>query len=314
MKAVMYHYVRHHDDALPHQRYLHVADFERQLDWFDAGLGFVSRDQFDEALLTGRAADGVVLTFDDSLRDHSEVVLPILEARGLWGIFYVPTMPYRTGRLLSVHRLHLLLGTFGGRRLLDEALCVVDDEMLAHHHVEEFHTATYGRLDDDAATDRFKRMLNYFISEQHRDAVIDRLVEATGIDETVVADSYYVEPAQLRAMHDAGMVIGSHSDAHLVLSTLDDAAQRADIALSMWTLHEMTGSPVETFCYPFGGFHTFSRSTEQALTEAGIRTAFNVEPRDISRADLIGRPLALPRYDCNAFPHGRASVGSTAQG
>jgi hypothetical protein len=96
-----------------------------------------------------------------------------------------------------------------------------------------------------------------------------------------------------------------------VLSTLDDAAQREDIALSVSTLHEMTGSSVDTFCYPFGGFHTFSRSTEQALAETGIRYAFNVEPRDISVADLVDRPLALPRYDCNAFPFGGAHLGSS---
>ena len=116
MKAVMYHYVRHHDGAAPYQRYLHVDAFERQLDELGSRWGFVDRSSFDRAIRQGRATDGVVLTFDDGLRDHAEVVLPILERRGLWGIFYIPTAPYRTGRMLAVHRVHHLIGTYGGRR------------------------------------------------------------------------------------------------------------------------------------------------------------------------------------------------------
>ena len=33
MIAIMYHYVREHDDDLPHFRHLHTEDFGRQLDW-----------------------------------------------------------------------------------------------------------------------------------------------------------------------------------------------------------------------------------------------------------------------------------------
>ena len=43
---------------------------------------------------------------------------------------------------------------------------MVDDDMLEHDHVAEFHHATYGRLDDDEATDEFKRVLNYLIADR----------------------------------------------------------------------------------------------------------------------------------------------------
>ena len=78
---------------------------------------------------------------------------------------------------------------------------------------------------------------------------------------------------------------------------------------SLSTLEELVGPGIDTFCYPFGGFHTFDADTERILTDCGIRYAFNVEPRDITSADLRDRPTALPRYDCNAFAHGRAHVG-----
>jgi peptidoglycan/xylan/chitin deacetylase (PgdA/CDA1 family) len=306
VKAVMYHYVREPDLRLPHQRFLHVDDFRRQLDWFGRELGFVPREAFERSVATGEPAEGVVLTFDDAVIDHVTHVLPELERRGLWGIFYVPTEPYRTGRLLPVHRVHHLIGTFGGRDLLQHLLDVVDDSMLAHSHVQEFHTSTYGRVDDDEATDRFKRVLNYFIAEEHRTAAIDALVRSFGIDEATVAARYYAPAEGLRELLDAGMVLGSHSDGHRVMSTLSEEGQRRDLETSLATLHDLLGSPVDTYCHPYGGFHSFDDATERILSELGIRYAFNVEARDVTSKDLLERPMALPRYDCNAFPHGTA--------
>ncbi len=310
MRAVMYHYVREHDPALPNQRYLHVDDFVSQLDWLEREFGFLTRERFDEAVRTGRAAGGVVLTFDDALTDHAEVVMPILRDRGLWGMFFVPTRPYRDGRLLDVHRVHLLTGRFDGAELIEALTPLVDESMLVHARVAEFRTLTYGRPDDDDLTDRFKRTINYFIDDDHRRAVLDGVVQSLGIDERAVARRYYVRPETLAEMHREGMVVGSHSDAHVVLSTLDPLAQRSDLATSVSTLSTLIGAPVEAYCHPFGGFHTFDRHTESTLTELGIRYAFNVEPRTVSDDDLRDRPMTLPRFDCNQFPHGRARIGA----
>lgn len=310
MKAVMYHYVRRPEDALPHQRFLHTECFEQQLDWLGEQFGFVTPEQWEQALDEARAPSGVVLTFDDALSDHARVVLPILIERGLWGIFFVPTAPYRTGRLLAVHRLHHLVGTFGGHHLLAAMHDTVEPSMLDERHVAEFQTTTYGRLDDDEATDEFKRSLNYFIEPQHRDAVIDQLVAALQVDEVAVAADYYCSTDELLQLRSAGMTIGSHSDEHLVLSTLGPQQQRTDLARSWAVLTDVLGEPVDTFCYPFGGHHTFGPETESILVELGARSAFNVESRDVTDRDLRERPTALPRYDCNEFPHGIAHRGN----
>ena len=73
-------------------------------------------------------------------------------------------------------------------------------------------------------------------------------------------------------------------------------------------LSKLIGEPVETFCYPYGGFHTFTPETEQLLLSAGSRDSFNVEARDIGPVDLLQRPQALPRYDCNQLPFGIAAL------
>src|SRR3546814_2495708 len=105
------------------------------------------------------------------------------------------------------------------------------------------------------------------------------------------------------------MIVGGHGVNHLLMSKLSDAEQAEEIDRSLAELGDVLGERVETFCYPYGGFHSFNATTERLLKEAGVRFSFNVEARDITRADLTGRPQALPRWDCNAFPHGRAHFG-----
>ncbi len=138
MKAIMYHYVRPDRADLPYFRHLHVDDFEQQLDYFVEEYGAVTQADFLAALEAGEPAPGVVLTFDDGLKDHYDYALPRLQARGLWGLFYVPTGVYAAGRLLDVHRVHLLLGRNGGAAVFAALQEIVTDNMITHGHVAEF--------------------------------------------------------------------------------------------------------------------------------------------------------------------------------
>ncbi|MDR9382126.1 MAG: polysaccharide deacetylase family protein [Natronomonas sp.] len=309
MKAVMYHYVRPDGHRPPDYYYLDLDDFRRQLDYFAAAFNLIDRKTFLEAVAGDRRLpeDAVVLTFDDGLLDHYRFVYPELDARGLWGIFYVPTGPYRDEKLLDVHRIHLLVGRYGGAKLLDPLLDVVGEGMITDRRIEQFRTYTYRRQDDAEHTKRVKRILNYFVAEDARDEVLTRL-EAEFSNATVDAGDYYISEDHLKEMHANGMLIGSHSVTHRVLSKLDVDEQRKEISSSFAFLNRvLDGLSVRTFCYPYGGFHTFTDDTERLLDASDCRFSFNVEPRDVSRSDVDDRPQALPRYDCNEFPHGDAS-------
>jgi peptidoglycan/xylan/chitin deacetylase (PgdA/CDA1 family) len=310
VKAIVYHYVRPAPDGLPFFRYLHVDDFRRQLDALEREFRLIDWPEFLR-ILDGEPPrpDAMVLTFDDGLRDHADYVLPELEARGLWAIFYIPTGPLATGKLLDVHRLHLLLGRHGGTVLVDHLTRLVEDGMLVDSQVRVFRELAYRNHHDDTDTKLVKRMFNYYIDPACREEVLDRAWAALG-DGLPDAAAWYVPLGRLRALADAGMLLGSHSVSHPVLASLPAGAQAREIDASFAFLDERVGKPpVRTFCYPYGGFHTFTAETERLLTAAGCRFSFNVEYRDITLADLRTRPQALPRYDCNRFPHGKASLG-----
>lgn len=316
MKAVMYHYVRPTPDDLPHFRYLHIDDFRRQLDLFDERWGFVQRQDFLAAAAgDGPTPKGVVLTFDDGFIDHHDHVLPILLERGLWGIFYVPTGVHSTRALLDVHRVHVLLGRYKAAELIDEARALIRPNMLSHDHVDAFRTLTYAdQPDNDEATLQFKRLLNYYISYEWRDHVLAMLMRNRIGDEAAFAASFYMDEAALRRLRAAGMLVGSHSLSHPVFSKLDAALQEQEIVQSFAyldaVLEPVGGMGVRSFCYPYGGFHSFTDETKTLLERHGCRFAFNVEPRDIAAEDWTRHRQALPRYDCNAFPYGGARCGA----
>ena len=314
MKAIMYHYVRPPPEGLPYFRYLHLDDFRRQLDHFGKTHRFITQEEFRDAL-AGESAmpQGVLLTFDDGLKDHVDHVLPELVKRGLWGLFYVPTGPYQTGAILDVHRVHLLLGRHGGRGMLEALREVTTEAMLPDQRREEFNTLTYDTQDNDQDTTLFKRILNYFMEEQARSRVLDDLM-AERFSTAPRIEDVYMARNDVQRIEESGSLLGSHGVNHQVMSRLSVARQEAEVHGSFAFLERLTGRlAMRSFCYPYGGFHSFTEETERILSSSGSLFSFNVEPRDVTIGDLRERPQALPRYDCNHFVFGRASTGEAVR-
>lgn len=305
MKAIMYHYVRPDNPELPYFRHLHVDDFVKQLDYFGNEYGFISKEEFQNSIVSQEPVNGVILTFDDGFKDHCRYVFPELIKRNLWGIFYIPTSSYSTKKLIDVHRIHMLIGRYGGSDIADATQGIINESMLSHGHVKEFRLETYSRQKNDASTNYVKRLLNYFIDYKYRETVIDQLMSIYFPNESDMTADFYMSEFELEKMHLSGMVIGSHTVNHPVMSKLSLNNQEREIIESFAFLKSITGkSSFKTFCYPYGGFHTFTSETEELLKKSGCHLSFNVESRDISQEDIVNRRQALPRYDCNLFPYG----------
>ena len=150
-----------------------------------------------------------------------------------------------------------------------------------------------------------KRLLNYFVSYKYRTEVIDRVIDEAFGATPPKTDEVYLRVEDLNEMSDGGMIIGSHTVTHPVLSKLSSESQKNEITKSFSFLQNtLPGLAIKTFCYPHGGFHTFTPDTEEILEAENVLFSFNVEPRDVTHSDLLSRRQALPRYDCNQFPFG----------
>ena len=176
MKPVMYHYVRPAADGLPYFPYLSLADFERQLDDFASDYGFVDRDAFVRWAEGGPAPDGVLLTFDDGLRDHVDYVLPALQARGLFGLFYVSSGPAITGRILDVHKVHLALGRLGS----EAAIAWLEGhapECLQADGKSSAAVSPYAHQTSDETTKFLKQLFNWRLTAEEREGALDGLLD-----------------------------------------------------------------------------------------------------------------------------------------
>lgn len=305
MKGIMYHYVRPETDSLPLLNYLHIEDFEKQLNYFGNEFGFLTKTDLRVSLESGQPLPGVVLTFDDGLNCHYDHVFPILKKYGLWGIFYVSTQVFSNEKVLDVHRIHILLAKMDPAILYKGLLDIIEDRYLVDSFRSGFYDLTYASQSNDKYTNAIKRILNYFISYEFREEVIDQLFERF-VPENISTDDYYLSTGHMTEMTRSGMVLGSHTVSHSVMSKLSLEKQEMEIISSFDFLNKKKlFNEFKTFCYPYGGFHTFTDDTEQILQQEGCDFSFNVEPRDIESQDLMFRKQALPRYDCNQFPFGQ---------
>ncbi len=79
-----------------------------------------------------------------------------------------------------------------------------------------------------------------------------------------------LSPDGVRALHEAGIEIGSHGATHHALPELSDADLAAEVEGSKAALEVVTGAPVLSFCYPYGAFDDRSVA---AVRAAGYRAA-----------------------------------------
>lgn len=302
----MYHYVREFDDKLPGLRFLHLDSFRRQLDHLEEAYGFVSKADWEAFTRSGRASalqGKVVLTFDDGLACHYRYVFPELVRRGLWGFFFVSSGPYQLGQMLDVHKIHVLCARHGPAELDAARRSLVPQEVIPFQEREAFRRETYAMQSESEQILMFKRTLNYYVQEERRSEIIEAI--GTVLGESFSASGYYVSLEQLREMSRAGMVVGAHSVNHRVMSKLSAQEQRRELEVSLGFLREVNGQAPLTYCHPYGGFHTFNEDTLTILASLGVQLAFNVEPRELSEQDWSSQRMALPRFDCNRFPHGQ---------
>ena len=92
--------------------------------------------------------------------------------------------------------------------------------MIPDSRRKEFHSETY-KDKEYAGVAEFKRILNYFISYKYRKNVIDNIAKVCLLN----FQKFYVKKEHLKVMADKGMVLGSHTVDHPLMSKLSKTEQ-----------------------------------------------------------------------------------------
>ncbi|WP_443064955.1 polysaccharide deacetylase family protein [Streptomyces sp. NBC_00576] len=90
----------------------------------------------------------------------------------------------------------------------------------------------------------------------------------------------------IRAVAGAGVEIGSHGLTHVDLTKADDEVLRAEVAESRAVLSELSGAPVEGFCYPYG---TVDQRAVDAVRAAGYGYGCAIDPGQLNGVHVLPR-------------------------
>lgn len=85
---------------------------------------------------------------------------------------------------------------------------------------------------------------------------------------------------------EAGMEIGSHGMRHISLTAVDDRTLAEETRCSRELLEEITGTPVDGFCYPYGDVDA---RVVRAVREAGYRYGCAIDPGPLTCAHALPR-------------------------
>jgi peptidoglycan/xylan/chitin deacetylase (PgdA/CDA1 family) len=307
--VVMYHYVR----DLPRSRFprlhaLHVETFEHQLDDLHSHCEMATLETAT-AFLTGQYAPErqlCLLTFDDGLKEHFQLITPLLATRGIQGLFFVITAALEERVVTLVHKNHFLTAAIDPpvyRREFEERVRELAPEI--DQQIDDSLAAAHYRWDSPAAA-RFKYLLNYRVPVDVRQQVLDEMFRRQFGDEQPFADELYVSWDEVRQMQSAGMVIGGHSHRHVALATLAETEQAADLNRCT-TLLRQNLLPQESwpFSYPYGRpGSSFDARSERLVREAGYACAFSTQVgTNVPGAEL----MRLNRVDTKDVPAEQAA-------
>ena len=297
MNIIMYHYVRPYSKSYPFFKNLDLINFSKQLDYFEKNYGFLSKEDYQESIKTGAPKKGVVLTFDDGFKDHYKHVLPELNKRGLWGIFYITTAQYLNNKLLGVHRVHFLKGKYGSSFILKEVLKKTKDYMINPNLIEQFSNTTYHFFEREEDEKKLQILLNYYIDYDFRDKILDSLMIDL-FDESELFKKTYLNKDEIIKLHEYGNIIGPHTVNHKVLSRLSYDEQYFEINESSKFLYSMIDVKYKTFCYPYGYKSSYNDSTKQILKTLNFDDACIFDNK--LKNEKINK-YELSRIDCNQF-------------
>jgi peptidoglycan/xylan/chitin deacetylase (PgdA/CDA1 family) len=252
-RIIMYHGISGKDAAV----------FADQLSYLSRNFRIVSlANMLEQIKANGSpAADEVVLTFDDGLRNNFSVVYPLLQKFKAPATFFVCPGLITSGKWLWNHEARCRLTTLGrvrlkelSRRLLAPSSSV--EGLIAWMKTLSFQERRHAEEFIAVATRRFCPS-----ASQHSAHAMMSWEELQSLDPELVT-------------------VGSHSFSHPILTTLLDEQLDFEMRESRRHLEEKLHRPVPFFCYPNGALDSRVHASAQKYYEAAVSTEAGTVGRD----------------------------------
>jgi peptidoglycan/xylan/chitin deacetylase (PgdA/CDA1 family) len=256
-----------------------AAVFEAQMRWVRGWFNVLPLDEAVQRLRDGRIPPrALAITFDDGYADNEAVAARVLHGLAMTATFFVTT-GFLDGGVMWNDRLR-------------EALrgCTADALDLQGLGLKRYPLATL----DERRRSSIALILDvkHFEPEQ-RQALVDAVVARAG---GRAPEALMMTSEQVRRLHTLGMGVGAHTVTHPILTRLDAAAARHEIAASKARLEEILSQRVGLFAYPNGHpNHDYAAEHVRMVQECGFDAAVTTAPGAASmRSDRFQLPRAAP--------------------
>lgn len=296
MKTIMYHYIRNNNKEYPYFNNLSKKLFKKQLTKLDKKYGII-----EDIKEISKKNKKVLLTFDDGFKDHFFAAKELKKINKI-GIFFLPTLPFQSQKILNVHKIHFLLGKIKPHLALNALKEYLSSKKvnLDYNKLNKKFRKIYSHFNDYSDKSEFKKIINYFIKDYNlQTKILDHLIRKFKIK--ISCKKIYLSNKEINIMKNMGMIIASHSHRHRLLSNLNYKDQKREIIRSIDFLEKKFKINIDHFCYPYGGKISYNTNTIKILKKTNITKAFSVGNKDTNLLKLKKHDYEIPRYDCNKF-------------
>lgn len=247
--------------------------------------------------LSGKLGDkDICLTFDDALRCQYDVAVPVLKALDLTAFWFVYSSVFQGNlEVLEIYR-HFRTTEFGNIDDFYEEFFAMADALYpaqCQAALAQFDPDSY--LSAYPFYTRGDRIFRYLrddvLGVERYQEVMKALMDKKGFDPRAASAQLWMRDEDLKALHDAGHVIGLHSYTHPTrLCELSADRQKAEYQKNFDHLRKVLAEVPMTMSHPC---NSYSDDTIAILRGMGVKLGFRANMQKVESPSAF----EFPRQD-----------------
>ena len=264
--------------------------FEKHICFLNKHYNVISLDQVIDCLRDKQPfpEHAVAITFDDGYLDNYEHALPVLNKYGATATFFVVSSVVKENAAFWVGWLQNAINNCPQNNAIEER---------------------FANDNFDGSKQTLIDLISVQINTGNRQQRQKLLAEVAALVNCTPWHSAQAEDmmgiGELRALAQAGMTIGSHTESHAIMSSLSDAAMTEELQNSKNDLEDLLQTEVNHLAFPNGpGVINCDARTARLAAKAGYRSAATSR-RGVVRMDsdlhLLPRHSIHEVFDLGSF-------------